>query len=72
MPESISFVQPQVARRLGADPTRGVAFEVSDTGAAHRAGMRVVQVPDMLATSGPYAHHLADDLLSGARMAGLI
>lgn len=40
--------------------------------AAHRAGMRVVQLPDMLATSGPYAHHLADDLLSGARMAGLI
>ena len=64
----------EAARRLGADPTRCVAFEDSDTGAeaAHRAGMRVVQVPDMLATTGPYAHHLADDLLSGARMAGLI
>lgn len=64
----------EAARRLGADPTRCVAFEDSDTGAeaAHRAGMRVVQVPDMLSTTGPYAHHLADDLLSGARMAGLI
>lgn len=61
------------AERLGADPARCIAFEDSDTGAeaARAAGMTVVQVPDMLTTDGPHAHHLAPDLLSGARMAGL-
>lgn len=62
------------ADRLGADPTRCIAFEDSDTGAraAHAAGMIVVQVPDMVATTGPHAHHLAVSLMDGARMAGLI
>jgi HAD superfamily hydrolase (TIGR01509 family) len=64
----------EAARRLGVDPALCIAFEDSDTGAAaaHAAGMTVVQVPDMLATTGPFAHHLAPDLMTGARMAGLI
>lgn len=62
------------ARMLGADPARCLAFEDSDTGAAaaHAAGMTVVQVPDMTPTRGRHAHHVAPDLLSGARAAGLI
>jgi HAD superfamily hydrolase (TIGR01509 family) len=62
------------ARMLGADPARCLAFEDSDTGAAaaHAAGMTVVQVPDMTPTLGRHAHHVAPDLLSGARAAGLI
>jgi len=62
------------AARLGVDPARCVAFEDSETGAqsAHRAGMRVVQVPDLLPTQGRWAHHVCADLLSGARLAGLI
>jgi HAD superfamily hydrolase (TIGR01509 family) len=62
------------AKRLGVDATRCIAFEDSDTGAAsaRAAGMVVVQVPDMQKTDGRHAHHLARDLMSGARLAGLI
>ena len=62
------------AERLGADPARCVVFEDSDIGAeaAHRAGCIVVQVPDVAPTDGRFARHLATDLLSGARLAGLI
>jgi HAD superfamily hydrolase (TIGR01509 family) len=62
------------AMRLGVDPARCLVFEDSDTGAegAHRAGCIVVQVPDMQPSTGPFAHHLAPDLLTGARMAGLV
>lgn len=62
------------ARLLGVDPARCLAFEDSDTGAAsaHAAGMTVVQVPDLVPSHGPHAHHLAGDLLQGARLAGLI
>lgn len=62
------------AERLGVDPARCVAFEDSETGAeaAYAAGMCVVQVPDFLATEGRFAHHVAPDLLSGARGVGLI
>lgn len=62
------------ARRLGRDPRFCIAFEDSDTGAAaaRAAGMTVVQVPDMVPTGGPHAHHLAADLMSGAALAGLI
>lgn len=62
------------AARLGADPARCIAFEDSETGAeaAWRAGMRVVQVPDMVPTGGRFAHHVATGLIEGARMAGLI
>lgn len=71
-PEPEAFLL--AARRLGADPARCIAFEDSDTGsmAARAAGMTVVQVPDIVATTGPHAHHLAPDLMAGARMAGLI
>jgi HAD superfamily hydrolase (TIGR01509 family) len=62
------------AARLGVAPARCVAFEDSETGArsAHAAGMTVVQVPDIVPASGRYAHHVAPDLLSGARAVGLI
>jgi HAD superfamily hydrolase (TIGR01509 family) len=62
------------ATRLGVDPARCLVFEDSDTGAeaAHRAGCTVVQVPDMQPSTGPFAHHLAPDLATGARLAGLV
>jgi HAD superfamily hydrolase (TIGR01509 family) len=62
------------AERLGVDPARRVAFEDSETGAeaARRAGMHVIQVPDVVPTQGQFAHHVAADLLSGARHVGLI
>ena len=62
------------ARILGVDPARCLAFEDSETGAeaAHRAGCVVVQVPDMVPSSHRWAHHVAEDLLTGARLAGLI
>jgi beta-phosphoglucomutase-like phosphatase (HAD superfamily) len=62
------------ARLLGVDPAACIAFEDSDVGAAsaRTAGMTVVQVPDLVPTDGRHAHHLAPDLLAGARAAGLI
>lgn len=62
------------ARTFGVDPARCLVFEDSETGAeaAHRAGCRVVQVPDVLPSDGKWAHHLAETLLDGARAAGLI
>lgn len=62
------------AERIGVDPARCLVFEDSDTGAeaAHRAGCVVVQVPDVQSTDGRFARHLAADLWTGARMAGLI
>lgn len=62
------------AGRVGVDPARCLVFEDSETGAeaAHRAGCIVVQVPDVVATQGRWAHHVAGDLLSGARHYGLI
>lgn len=61
------------ARHLGADPARCLAFEDSEPGAqaAWAAGMRVVQVPDVSPVSGRFAHHVARDLHTGARWAGL-
>lgn len=62
------------ARLLGVAPARCIVFEDSEVGAeaAHTAGMKVVQVPDLVPSQGRFAHHLAVDLLSGARAAGLI
>jgi beta-phosphoglucomutase-like phosphatase (HAD superfamily) len=62
------------ATLFGVSPARCLVFEDSETGAeaAHRAGCTVVQVPDIVPSQGRWAHHLAPDLLTGARMAGLI
>jgi HAD superfamily hydrolase (TIGR01509 family) len=62
------------ATLLGVDPARCLVFEDSEAGsqAAHRAGMVVVQVPDVVPSDGKWARHLAVDILSGARAAGLI
>lgn len=62
------------AQLFGVAPSRCLVFEDSETGAeaAHRAGCVVVQVPDVVPSQGRWAHHLAPDLLTGARMAGLI
>lgn len=62
------------ARLLQVDPARCVVFEDSDVGAeaAHAAGMHVIQVPDVTATEGRFAHLVATDLLSGAIAVGLL
>lgn len=62
------------ASLFGVSPTRCLVFEDSETGAeaAHRAGCVVVQVPDVVPSQGRWAHHLAPDLITGARMAGLL
>nr|WP_242678979.1 HAD family phosphatase [Rhodobacter calidifons] len=62
------------AALFGVAPQRCVVFEDSETGAeaAHRAGCTVIQVPDIVPSQGRWAHHLAPDLLTGARMAGLL
>ncbi len=62
------------AQRLGVLPSRCLAFEDSEVGAeaAHRAGCVVVQVPDVVPGTGKWAHHLAENIIEGARMAGLV
>lgn len=62
------------ARVLGVSPSRCLVFEDSEVGAeaAHRAGCVVVQVPDLIPSSRRWAHHVAADLMTGARLAGLI
>ncbi len=62
------------ASLFGLAPARCLVFEDSETGAesAWRAGCTVVQVPDVVPSDGRWAHHLAPDLMTGARMAGLL
>jgi HAD superfamily hydrolase (TIGR01509 family) len=62
------------AQTLGVDPKRCLVFEDSDVGAeaGHRAGCTVIQVPDVAPTQGRFARHLVADLLTGARLVGLI
>lgn len=62
------------ATLFGFAPGRCLVFEDSETGAesAYRAGCHVVQVPDVVPSAGRWAHHLAPDLLAGARLAGLL
>lgn len=62
------------AQRLGVAPIRCLVFEDSDPGAiaGRRAGMTVVQVPDVLAPQGDYATIVAPDLMTGARQIGLL
>ncbi|MDZ4310278.1 MAG: HAD family phosphatase [Cypionkella sp.] len=62
------------AEKLGVATDRCLVFEDSETGAeaAHRAGCFVVQIPDVVPSQGRWAHHLADNLLAGARHAGLL
>lgn len=62
------------AALLGADPARCLVFEDSEPGAeaARAAGCTVIQVPDILPTDGRHAHHVARDLINGARLVGLI
>jgi HAD superfamily hydrolase (TIGR01509 family) len=64
----------RAATLLGVDPGQCVAFEDSETGArsARAAGMVVVQVPDIVPTVGEHAHHVAPDLMAGARAVGLV
>ena len=62
------------AQRLGVAPDRCLVFEDTEIGAeaAYSAGMRVVQVPDLVPATGRFAHHVAKTLLDGAKAAGLI
>ena len=62
------------AALLGVAPVDCLAFEDSEVGtqAAWDAGMTVVQVPDIHAASGRYAHFVAGSLLDGAKAAGLL
>ena len=64
------------AQKLGVDTPRCIAFEDSETGikAALAAGMRVIQVPDLIAAErapAPPAYYHASSLLDGAALLGI-
>ena len=63
------------ARKLGVPAARCIAFEDSETGttAALAAGMRVIQIPDMIAAERspkPPQYYCASSLLEGAALLG--
>jgi HAD superfamily hydrolase (TIGR01509 family) len=67
----------KAAHTLGIDPTHCAAFEDSENGvrAALAAGMITVQVPDIKKPAAEFltlGHRVADTLLSGAAMLGLM
>ena len=64
------------AKKLGVNAPRCIAFEDSETGitAALAAGMRVIQIPDLIAaerTLAPPIFYLASNLLDGAALLGI-
>ena len=64
------------AKKLGVNAPRCIAFEDSETGitAALAAGMRVIQIPDLIAaerTLAPPIFYLASSLLDGAALLGI-
>jgi HAD superfamily hydrolase (TIGR01509 family) len=64
------------AKKLGVDAPRCIAFEDSETGitAALAAGMRVIQIPDLIAAErapAPPAYYHASSLLDGATLLGI-
>ena len=64
------------AKKLGVDAPRCIAFEDSETGitAALAAGMRVIQIPDLIAAErapAPPAYYHASSLLDGAALLGI-
>ena len=64
------------AKKLGVDAPRCIAFEDSETGitAALAAGMRVIQIPDLIAAErapAPPTYYHASSLLDGAALLGI-
>ena len=64
------------AEKLGVNAPRCIAFEDSETGitAALAAGMRVIQIPDLIEAErapAPPAYYLASNLSEGAALLGI-